>query len=48
MKKIEVQDDISLYQLKELFKFVLKKIDLEVDETKEDIPNSIKRHFKKK
>ncbi len=43
MMKFNPQEDLTLYQIKEIIICLLKNV--QIDENK--IPNSIKRHFKK-
>lgn len=41
--KIKIDDNISFYQMKELLKVIIKKLNLEIEE--KDIPGNIKKHF---
>jgi len=46
--KAELKEDITLFQLVEIIKYLIKYLNIEIDEaTYNKLPNSIKRHFKK-
>ena len=46
--KLKIEENITLYQLKELCKFLLSKMSEDKEFDEKEIPQSIQKHFKKK